>query len=67
MGAKVNRMKLVVNRLEDDYLNFNKLLSQTEDADMAEVITRLKSEENVYMAALAGGARIIQPAGGFSR
>lgn len=60
-GAKVNRMKLVVNRLEDDYLNFNKLLSQTEDADMAEVITRLKSEENVYMAALAGGARIIQP------
>lgn len=25
-GAKVNRMKLVVNRLEDDYLNFNKLL-----------------------------------------
>lgn len=61
VGAKVNRMKLVVNRLEDDYLNFNKLLSQTEDADMAEVITRLKSEENVYMAALAGGARIIQP------
>ncbi|HQD42223.1 MAG TPA: flagellar hook-associated protein FlgL [Bacillota bacterium] len=60
-GAKVNRMKLVVNRLEDDYLNFNKLLSQNEDADMAEVITRLKSEENVYMAALAGGARIIQP------
>ena len=61
VGAKVNRVRLVVNRLEDDNLNFNKLLSQNEDVDMAEVITRLKSEENVYMAALAGGARIIQP------
>jgi len=54
-------MELVVNRLEDEKLNFNTLLSRTEDVDMAEVIIRLKSEENVYMAALAGGARIIQP------
>jgi flagellar hook-associated protein 3 FlgL len=61
VGAKVNRMELVVNRLEDEKLNFNTLLSRTEDVDMAEVIIRLKSEENVYMAALAGGARIIQP------
>jgi flagellar hook-associated protein 3 FlgL len=60
-GAKVNRMELVVNRLEDEELNFTKLLSQNEDVDMAEVIIQLKSEENVYMAALAGGARIIQP------
>jgi flagellar hook-associated protein 3 FlgL len=60
-GAKVNRMELVVNRLEDEKFNFTKLLSQTEDVDMAEVIIQLKSEENVYMAALAGGARIIQP------
>jgi flagellar hook-associated protein 3 FlgL len=61
VGAKVNRMELVVNRLEDEGLNFTKLLSQNEDVDMAEVIIQLKSEENVYMAALAGGARIIQP------
>jgi flagellar hook-associated protein 3 FlgL len=61
VGAKANRVQLVVNRLGDDNLNFNKLLTQTEDVDMAEVITQLKSEENVYMAALAGGARIIQP------
>ena len=61
VGAKVNRMELVVNRMQDEYLNFNRLLSQTEDVDMAEVITQLKNEENIYMAALAGGARIIQP------
>jgi flagellar hook-associated protein 3 FlgL len=60
-GAKVNRVELVVNRLEDEKLNFNNLLSKTEDVDMAEVIIRLKNEENVYMAALAGGSRIIQP------
>ncbi len=61
VGAKANRMELVVNRLEDENLNFSTLLSKTEDVDMAEVIIRLKSEENVYMAALSGGARIIQP------
>lgn len=61
VGAKANRTELTVNRLGDEKLNFTTLLSQTEDADMAEVIIRLKSEENVYMAALAGGARIIQP------
>ncbi len=61
VGAKSNRMELVVNRLGDEKLNFTSLLSKTEDVDMAEVIIQLKSEENVYMAALAGGARIIQP------
>ncbi len=61
VGAKCNRMELVVNRFDDEKLNFNTLLSKIEDADIAEAIVQLKSEENVYMAALAGGARIIQP------
>ncbi len=60
-GAKTNRVELVINRLGDENLNFSGLLSKNEDVDMAEVIIRLKNEENVYMAALAGGARIIQP------
>jgi len=61
IGAKTNRMELVNNRLQDEEINFTRLLSNTEDADMADVIIRLKNEENVYNAALAGGARIIQP------
>jgi len=36
------------------------LLSKNEDVDIAEAIMYLKSEENVYQASLAGGARIIQ-------
>lgn len=61
VGAKSNRMELVVNRLKDENLNFTNLLSNTEDVDMADVLIRLTSEENVYRASLASGARIIQP------
>lgn len=61
VGAKSSRMELAINRLKDENLNFTNLLSKTEDADMADVLIRLTSEENVYRASLASGARIIQP------
>jgi flagellar hook-associated protein 3 FlgL len=61
IGARQNRVELTLNRLSDDYISFTKLLSDNEDADIAEVIMKLKSEENVYNASLAAGARIIQP------
>lgn len=61
VGARTNRLELTKNRLAADETNFTKLMSQNEDADLAEVIMKLKSEENVYNASLAGGARIIQP------
>lgn len=61
LGVKSNRIELTTNRIEDDNINLNDLLSKNEDADMAEVIMNLKSEENVYNASLSVGARIIQP------
>jgi flagellar hook-associated protein 3 FlgL len=61
IGARINRVELTTNRLESDDLNFTKLMSENEDIDMAEVIMNLTSEENVYRASLAGGARIIMP------
>ncbi|NLM05083.1 MAG: flagellar hook-associated protein FlgL, partial [Clostridiales bacterium] len=61
IGAKVNRMKLVSDRIEGDIINFRELQSQLEDADMAETLMELMNEENVYRSALAMGARIIQP------
>ncbi len=61
VGAKVNRMELVQNRIADDTVNFTKLQSEIEDADMAEVYMNLMSEENVYRSSLSIGARIIQP------
>ncbi len=61
IGAKVNRLELQQNRLEGTRISFTDLLSQNEDADMAEVIMNLKMQENVYRSSLAAGARIIQP------
>jgi len=61
VGARVNRLELTANRMQNDKLNFTKLMSDNENVDMAEVIMNLKNEENVYRTALAGGARIIMP------
>lgn len=61
IGGRINRMELVQKRLENAEVSLTKLLSNTQDVDIAETIMNLKNEENVYNASLAGGARIIQP------
>ncbi|NLX64567.1 MAG: flagellar hook-associated protein FlgL [Clostridiaceae bacterium] len=61
LGARMNRVELTAGRLEDDYINFTRLMSKNEDVDIAEAIMNLQNEENVYRASLATGARVIQP------
>jgi flagellar hook-associated protein 3 FlgL len=61
VGARMNRLELTTNRLDDDYVGFTKLMSQNEDVDIAEAVMHLKSEEAVYQASLATGAKVIQP------
>jgi flagellar hook-associated protein 3 FlgL len=61
LGARMNRVELAAGRLEDDNVNFTKLMSKNEDVDIAEAIMKLQNEENVYRASLATGARVIQP------
>lgn len=61
LGARMNRMELSISRLEGLEVSTTRLLSGEEDVDMAEVITNLKTQENVQRAALSVGARIIQP------
>lgn len=61
VGAKQNRLELTKNRLNDNQIQFKKLLSENEDVDIAETIMNLKMSENVYRASLSSGARIIQP------
>lgn len=61
VGAKLSRVELAHERLNDLHLNLNKMLTNIQDIDVAEAIMNLKSEENGYRAALAVGARIIQP------
>lgn len=60
-GAKMKRLEMTNNRLDDLVLSTRTLLSKTEDIDVAETIMNLKMEENAYRLALSSGARIIQP------
>lgn len=61
LGAKTNRLDMTLNRIESDSLNFTRLLSENEDADLSEVIMNLKMAENVYLASMSAGSKIIQP------
>lgn len=61
VGARTNRLELTANRMQNDNMNFTKLMSENENVDMTDTIMNLKNEENVYRASLAGGARIIMP------
>lgn len=60
-GSKVDRLELTENRIENSKTALKELISYTEDADIAELITDLKNQENVLQAALQTGARVIQP------
>lgn len=61
VGARMNRMELARERLSENRESVTGLLSDKQDIDVAETILKLKLEENVYRAALAVGARILQP------
>jgi len=61
VGARTNFVEMTAIRLVDSLVNFTELMSKNEDVDMAEVIMKLTTEENVYRASLAAGARLIQP------
>lgn len=61
VGARTNRVELATERLKDNEYNVTKLLSHTEDVDIAEAITHLKMAEYVYIQSLSVGARILQP------
>jgi len=60
-GARLNRLELAKNRLEDESLSLTRFLSEEEDADLARVLVQFSAGEAAYRAALTAGARIIQP------
>ncbi|BAU26557.1 flagellar hook-associated protein 3 FlgL [Aneurinibacillus soli] len=61
IGSRMNRLQLVQDRLDSQNGNLKNMMSNGEDADMAQVIMDLQNNENVHKAALAAGSRIIQP------
>lgn len=61
IGAKSNRLNLTTNKLADQALNLEELLSFNEDISLPEAYMKLSIEENVYRASLSVGAKVIQP------
>jgi flagellar hook-associated protein 3 FlgL len=61
IGAKLNRIELASERLKDGEMNLVTLQTKIEDADVAEVVTNLKTSENVYQSSLSVGAKLIKP------
>jgi flagellar hook-associated protein 3 FlgL len=61
LGAKTNRMYVISEQLNSSIINLKQNLSNIQDADLAETIMEFQSIQNVYRAALAVGAQIIQP------
>jgi len=61
IGGRVRRLELLEARYESDAINYERMRSDAEDADMAEVIMYFKMAEAVHQAALSAGARVIQP------
>jgi flagellar hook-associated protein 3 FlgL len=61
LGARMNRIELMEDRVDQQEVVANQILSDNEDANIERVITDLKTQESVHRAALGVGARIIQP------
>lgn len=61
IGARTNTAETIKDRIEQTEVNFAKLLSQTEDTDMAETSMQFMTMQSIYQASLNVGAKIIQP------
>ncbi|RJP61659.1 MAG: flagellar hook-associated protein 3 [Candidatus Auribacter fodinae] len=58
-GAKVNRLELMSDQLDDLQIIQKERLSELEDTDYAEAIMRLQSQETALQATLAASSRIL--------
>jgi flagellar hook-associated protein 3 FlgL len=61
IGARVNRLDSLGQRMDGEQSNLQGLQSQLEDIDVTDTIVRLNAAQNVYQAALGAAARVIQP------
>jgi len=61
VGARTNQMERMRQAADDAVLNVSKMLSEVEDIDLPQTITELQLQQTAYQAALAAGARVVQP------
>jgi flagellar hook-associated protein 3 FlgL len=61
VGARSNQLERMRQAAEDMALNVSQSLSDVEDIDLPQTITELQLQQTAYQAALAAGARVVQP------
>ncbi|MCX6374925.1 MAG: flagellin [Armatimonadetes bacterium] len=59
VGARASRLDNISESLLDSKTSLSTLLSETEDADLAEAVLELRTRENVYQAAVSVAGRIL--------
>lgn len=60
VGARMNRLTLTQNRVENSMANLEEALSLNDDAEYTETLTKWTSAKSVYQASLATGSKILQ-------
>jgi flagellar hook-associated protein 3 FlgL len=60
LGATTDRLQLASSRMQDLQLSDTKVLSDTQDADMAQTEIDYSTQQAAYTAALRAGANIVQ-------
>ena len=60
IGVRSKRVELVQTRLEDDKLNYKTVMSENEDANIAEVMMNYNTANSAYMASLNIGMQVTQ-------
>ncbi|MBS4204955.1 flagellar hook-associated protein FlgL [Lederbergia citrea] len=61
LGARTNRLDFMEERIDNQEIIAKRIMSDNEDIDFEKVIMEFKAQEAVHNAAMAVGARIIQP------
>ncbi|MBI4558489.1 MAG: flagellar hook-associated protein FlgL [Candidatus Hydrogenedentes bacterium] len=61
VGAVENRVERITTDTEDRIQQLRSVLSDSIDADFAEVVLNLNAQSNAFQAALSAAARVIQP------
>ncbi len=59
LASVSNNLDLAMNRIEAVNVNLNKYISDEEDVDLAEALTKYEAEEIAYKAALQSAAKIM--------
>lgn len=60
VGARLNQLELIQNRLTENKLTLTQAVSEAEDVNLAEALVRLQSEELAYQAATAAAGKLTQ-------